>query len=344
MTPLSNMEISAFCGQMTMILSSGISPFEGITMMLEESNSHAEEVLLQCIHKKLSENGTLYEALLASQVFPEYLLHMVEIGEQSGKLDEVMASLANYYERKEEMTRAIKNAVTYPFLIIAMMLIVIIIILTKVLPVFNQIFAQFGQEMSGFPKALLYAGMVINRYAAAFTVLLVFPMIVFFLIRKTHRGKAAFMKFSYRFHFLKTFYDHTAACQFAEGMALTLSSGLNESYCLELVTKLIQNDFFIAKLHRCRELTENGMDFSLALTQSGIFSGIYGRMISIGSRTGHLDTAMKEVAEKYETELDTRLSDMVAMLEPTLVILLSIIVGFILLSVMLPLIGIMSAL
>ena len=242
------------------------------------------------------------------------------------------------------MSRALKSAVTYPLFMIVMMIAVIIILLTKVLPVFNQIFAQFGQEMTGFSKMLLDVGAAVSNYAVILTVLLCCALLFFLFIRKTARGKAAFMKFSYHFRSLRIFYEHTASCRFAGGMALTLSSGLNTEYSLELVGNLIENKYFSKKLTRCLELMQSGTEFPAALTESGIFSGIYARMISIASKTGETDTVMKTIADKYEEELDTRLTNLIALLEPTLVIILSVIVGFILLSVMLPLIGIMAGL
>lgn len=344
MANLSNMEISSFCSQMALILKSGISSMEGISMMLEESESSAEKVILQHIHETLLETGSFYRALETADVFPNYMLHMTDIGEQSGRLDDVMDSLARYYEREESMARAIKSAVTYPMLMISMMIVVIIILLTRVLPVFNQIFSQFGQEMTGFSKTLLHIGSGINRYAVVLVVLICLALGLFLFFHKTVRGKDAFMKFSYHFRALKTLYERTASCRFAGGMALTLSSGLNFEYSMELVGNLIENELFSKKLAHCRELMQSGTEFSTALTEAGIFSGVYGRMVSIASRTGNMDMVMKEIAEKYEDELDTRLTNMIALLEPTLVIILSVIVGFILLSVMLPLIGIMSGL
>lgn len=152
------------------------------------------------------------------------------------------------------------------------------------------------------------------------------------------------MKFCYHMNCFKIYYDLAACCRFAGGMALTLSSGLNPEQSMELVEKLLNNPYFSEKIKKCKELMLEGCEFSSALTRSDIFSGMYGRIISIASRTGNMDSAMKEIAAKYEDDLDTRLIGLIAMLEPTLVIILSVIVGFILLSVMLPLMGIMSGL
>ena len=126
-------------------------------------------------------------------------------------------------------------------------------------------------------------------------------------------------------------------------MALTLSSGLNPDQSLELAAALTEDAAFLQKASKCQELLDGGSDFSVALSESGIFSGIYARMVTVGFKTGSLDDVMKKIAVQYEADIDGQISRVIAMLEPTLVAILSVIVGVILLSVMLPLIGIMSS-
>ena len=135
-----------------------------------------------------------------------------------------------------------------------------------------------------------------------------------------------------------------AACRFASGMALTLSSGLNPERSMELVSALNDDPLYQEKLESCRKKMDEGQDLSEALHETGMFAGIYARMASIGSITGSMDQVMDRIAELYQDEIDNRMNTALAVLEPTLVIALSLIVGVILLSVMLPLMGIMSSL
>ena len=125
-------------------------------------------------------------------------------------------------------------------------------------------------------------------------------------------------------------------------MALTLSSGLNPDRSIELVRTLIDDPFFLRKLDVCTEKLTSGEELAPALFSSGIFTGMYARMTSIGSKTGAMDQVMNQIASLYQDEIDTRMNNALAILEPTLVVALSLIVGVILLSVMLPLMGIMS--
>ena len=123
---LNNEELAMFCDQMAMVLDAGISPMEGIMVMNEDTENEEGREILDLIQEKCDEGSSFHKALATSRVFPKYALDMVEIGEKSGKLDEVMRSLAAHYRREENIAKGIKNAVTYPFIIIAMMLIVIL--------------------------------------------------------------------------------------------------------------------------------------------------------------------------------------------------------------------------
>lgn len=341
--PLSNEETASFCNQMAMILKSGISSVEGISIMIEDAQSEDEKAILKIIEDTLQSTGSFHMALEDSGVFPPYLLKLTNIGEQSGKLDEVMASLGSHYEREAQIAASIKNAVTYPLIMISMMVLIILILIMKVLPIFSQVFTQLGQKMNGFSRGLLDLGNVLNRYSVVLIVLLFLLAAGFIIGFYTQAGRRFFSQTVGKFGFSKSLTSKIASCRFASGMALTLSSGLNPDQSLELAAALTEDQVFSKKATQCQELLNNGADFSDALSKSGIFSGMYARMVTVGYKTGSLDDVMKKIAVQYEEEIDGQISRVIAMLEPTLVAVLSVIVGVILLSVMLPLIGIMSS-
>ena len=169
---LTNLEIASFCSEMAMILKSGISSLEGVDLLREDAQTKAEKELLNEIYQSVMDTGRLDQALEETKVFPEYLIRMTQIGEETGTLDEVMESLAEHYDREEAIRRSVRSAISYPLLMIGMMLVIIIILMTKVMPVFDQVFRQFGQEMTGFSRGILLAGNALSRYSAVFAVLL----------------------------------------------------------------------------------------------------------------------------------------------------------------------------
>jgi type IV pilus assembly protein PilC len=339
----SNMEISSFCGQFSMILNSGISSIEGISILLEDASLPEEKEILQSILQKMQESGSLYPALEHTGLFPSYMLQMIQIGEETGTLDEVMSALSTHYHREDSIHQNIRSAVTYPLIMTGMMVAVIIVLLVKVMPIFNQVFIQLGTEMTGFSRSLMTLGTTINRYSVLFTVII--ALIASFIIwgTKTKNGRKAVKSLGYHFSFSRSFYEELSACRFAGGMALTLSSGLNPDRSMELVSTLNEDVHFQEKFVLCQHMVNDGKSLSEALHKSGIFRGMYAHLASIGEKTGSMDQAMNKIAELYQEDIDTYINNRLAVLEPTLVITLSLIVGVILMSVMFPLMGIMSS-
>ena len=341
--PFTNMEISAFCGQIALILKSGISSLEGITIMLEDTASAGEKDILQAILDHMQETGSMYQALENTRLFPSYMLHMIQIGEETGTLDEVMSALSEHYDREDSIAKSIKNAVTYPLIMAGMMVVVIIVLLVKVMPIFNQVFIQLGTEMTGFSRTLMGIGNAINHYSIVFVAILVVIAALILFGTRTASGKQMSRNIGYKFRFTCVIYEEIAACRFASGMALTLSSGLNPERSMELVSALNDDVHFQKKIDACQSLIDGGQDLAEALHGTGILTGMYARMASIGAKTGSMDQVMDNIAGLYQDDIDTRMNNSLAVLEPTLVIALSLIVGVILLSVMIPLMGIMSS-
>ena len=342
MKTLSNTELTTFCSQFSLILRSGISSLEGLSIMLEDTPEGDGTVLLKGMIATMEETGSLYEALITSKVFPPYLCSMVEIGEQSGRLDDVMASLSEHYHREEEMARNIKSAVTYPLVMLGMMMVVIFVLIVKVLPVFNEVFRQLGTGLTGISGTILSLGNTISSYAALLVILAVLLATVFLYFAFTAKGRHQIGSFARSFFLTKNLMEKIACSRFASGMYLSLSSGLDTDQSLEMVSRLVEHPVIQAKIKQIQELILEGTSFADAVTKSSIFSGIYTRMVSIGYKTGSMDDVMKQISVQYDEEIDARMTDLVAKLEPTLVAILSIVVGLILLSVMLPLMGIMS--
>lgn len=342
MKPFSNIELSSFCGQMALILKSGISSMEGLTIMLEDAAPGDEKQVLEGLLSNMQENGSLYSALDSVSLFPSYLLHMVEIGEETGTLDEVMEALQNHYEREDSISKSIRNSVTYPMIMAGMMAVVVLVLLVKVMPIFNQVFVQLGTEMTGFSRMLMNIGTTINGYSLVFVGILVFFAAFALYGTRTSSGRKMFRTLGSKIRFTRILREELSACRFASGMALTLRSGLNPERSMELVASLIEDPLFHEKLEKCEKELQEGTDLTEAFLDSGMFTGVYARMASIGSKTGSMDHVMEQIAGLYQDDIDARMNNLLAVLEPTLVIVLSLIVGVILLSVMLPLMGIMS--
>ena len=169
---LSYPELASFCGEMGMILRSGISALEGLELLMEDTQNDAEKTLLDTMYQSMQSGDTFADALSRTGVFPSYLIHMTAIGEETGRLDDVMESLSAHYQREESLSRSIRSSLSYPLIMIILMLVVIVILITKVMPVFQQVFVQLGTEMTGLSKGILLLGSVLSRYALVFVILI----------------------------------------------------------------------------------------------------------------------------------------------------------------------------
>lgn len=329
--PLSNMEIASFCNQMGMLLRSGISPLEGLNLLLEDAKTDAEKNILQVMEVKMTETASFYDAVESTDLFPTYMLHMIKLGEETGTLDDILNGLSQHYVKEENLSNMIRSALIFPSIMLGMMFLIVIVLLTKVMPIFQDVFQQLGQEMPGFSSGLLRIGQTLSHYFIIFIVLLA-AVIAFLYTRKE------------KLPFQRKLQEDLATCRFADGMSITLKSGLSPEQGLDLIEQVVEQEAFKQKIAQCREILMESMDFSDALHQSHIFTGTYARIAYLAGKAGCMDEAMAQIASEYEQNINKKITSFISILEPTLVIILSVIVGIILFSVMLPLLGIMSGL
>lgn len=340
---LSNAETASFCNQCSMLFQAGITPLEAMYILQNDTKSASGKELIDSILSVCQTGEPFHKALEATGVFPEYVLHMLTLGEESGNLDTCMMSLGSYYEKEESISDSIKNAVTYPFIMIVMMAVIIFVLISKVMPIFSQVYIELGSEMTGFSASLLHLGNSLNRYSIIFLVLIVLIFALYLCATKTSAGRKVLMRVLNKLPLTKHFYESVASQRFASGMAITLHSGMDTYSGLDIVSKLVDNEEMQAKIAVCKESLLQGNNFAEALSSSGIFNNFYSQMVGIGFKSGNIDSVFFKIADSYEKETDRRIQSIISILEPSLVILLSLIVGMILLSVILPLMGIMTS-
>ena len=340
---LSNEEIASFCNQAAMLFQAGIPPVQSMNILLSDTKSAEGRELLSQIAGVCKQGEPFYRALKSTNVFPDYVIHMLMIGEESGNLDDCMLSLAAYYEKEQSISESLKSAVTYPLIMIVMMLVVIFVLVSKVMPIFEQVFIELGSEMSGFTASMLRLGNTLNRYSVIFLIVMIVLAAIYFLLSRTRAGKKIVSRFLVVFPLTRRFSESVACERFAAGLALTLSSGMDTFSGLDMVSALVANQKMQDKIEVCKEKIRKGDNLAEALASAEVFNHLHSQMVDVGFRSGNIDTVLRKIADSYEKETDKRIQAIISVLEPTLVIILSIIVGLILLSVILPLMGIMTS-
>lgn len=341
---LNNTELSAFCEQLAMLLRSGASPLEGVTLINEDLGDKKLKAALSPVCEELELGIPLWQALEACGLFPTYFLSMIQVGEEAGKTDELLESLSDYYRREEEISQSVRHAVMYPLIMILLMLGVVLVLVIKVLPIFDDVLSQLGTGLTGFSRGLMSFGQGISAWSAVLLAIAgAFLVFCLFLFRSS-KGKKIRRLLSSKLFFTKGISEKIAAGRFAFVMSVALSSGLDTDRSLEFASQVAENPAVRLKIEACRESVEKGESFSHALTNCGVFPGVYARMASAAFRAGSLDVAMATISRRCREDADAKIDKAVSLVEPSLAAMLSLLVGAILLSVMLPLMGVMSGL
>ena len=335
-------ETAIFCAQTALLLKAGVPLHEGLDTLTDQGTATGRS-LIQQIADAVAATGSLYEAVQGAGVFPAYMVQMIRIGEKVGKLEEVLEALSQYYEREDKLRGAVRSAVLYPLVLVIMMAAVIAVLVAAVLPVFSQVLEGLGAEVSGAGAGMLSAGTMIGRCSLVVVALLLAVMLALIAMSLTAGGRERLVRLSAKLPFLRGVYRSIASGRFASVMSMMLASGYGLDESLELAEGVTSDPATIQKIVQCREKVSSGVSFANALLELELFSGLHTRLIQTGERAGRLDDVMRQMAAHYEEEIDDKLAGLVALVEPALVILLSVIIGGILLSVMLPMISILSA-
>ena len=338
-----NSEIASFTSQMALVLHAGISSYEGIAIMREDNDIEEIQPILDIIFEQLDNGNTLFHSLSESHAFPSFMLNMVQIGEESGELEEVMQSLSIHYQRLYENNESLKSAITYPLIMMVMMFLVVLVLITQVLPIFNKVFEQLGSSITGFSKVVLDFGIMLSSHSYIFIGLFFILIILFFYFTKNESGKNKLYDFLGRWRFTKNISLKLSLSKFTSGMSIALSSGLNIDDSLDMAASLVDHKELKERIKHAKELMAE-KDLANSLVDARVLTGMYARLIKLSGRTGDVDLVMRQIADQYDQETNERIHHLISIIEPTLVAILSILVGIILLSVMLPLMGIMTSL
>ena len=316
---------------------------EGLAIMAEDAGCEDEKQLLLYMAEGAELGDPFFKVLEDAGTFPLYVVRMAKLGQQSGTLDQMMKSLSDYYEKEYRLLVNVKNALTYPIMMVVMLLVVLFVLFSKVMPVFDQVYEQLGAKMSPAARSAIRLGGLFS--GAALIAAAVIALAVF--------GIWAASRFGHRITLVDKMVNYVkchsrialaiANRRFTSVLALTLKSGMEFEKGLELAGELVDNGKVAAQIERCGRTLETGASYYQAMKETGLFSGFYVQMIKVGSRSGRLDAVMEEISEDFEQAADQSMDNMLARFEPTIVAVLAVSVGLVLLSVMLPLVGVLAA-
>ncbi len=350
---ISSNDLSIFCMQLSLILKAGIPLSEGLAILGNGDDINGGEnarikgvlgISIDSMTECVEGGATLLTAMMQANIFPEYVLHMVEIGESAGKLDSVLEALGNYYEREQFLKVKIRNSLMYPMFLFVIMAAVIILLVGKVFPIFSEMLESMGGSLSNAGKA---AAMFSGRFLAgeyvmySFLVLAVATILIF-LFSQTKTGRKVMNQFTATFPLTKGINKKIAASRFANAVSMTLSSGMDMNTVMNYAMNLVDNDVYKEKIQSCLDEIEAGARLSDSFAGIGIFSPMYVKLIEIGHKTGTVDSVMEKIADTCGDEAENAINNATSIIEPLIIGILSIVIGVVLISVMIPLVQIMA--
>ena len=337
------MEVSLFCSQAAMILGSGIPLYDDMEVLKNSYEDTPYAPQMDAVYESVHRGDKLYEALEGAGGFPEYMVQMARTGEMTGNLDTVLSQLALYYEKEARLREEVRSAVTYPLVLVVMLAVVIGILVVRVLPIFASVFRSLGAGLSGASGAVLSGGMVLGRAMLVLVALLLVGVLAVFLAWRGGKQRQLLDAAGRAVPRIGRLRRQQAAQRFCAVIAMVLSSGYGLEDALGLLPELLAGGPGEAAAKKCKErLAETG-DFGQAVQGIGLFEPLHEKMIAVGVSTGQTDQVLTQLDGIYGREVETGIQELAAGIEPALVAALTIIIGGILLSVMLPLAGIMSS-
>ena len=326
---LSDAEISALCQQLCMVVKAGLPIHYGISILRDQAVDEKTYQLYNQIYTPMERGVSLYAAISDMHCFPTYMMEMIHLGEETGRIEDVLESLTIYYEREHEIRTNIRRALIYPMVMTYFMIIVLSIVLSQIVPVFSNLYTELIGELSGLALLLIQISNLLNNYSLIFILLLILMMVGGMMLYRSAFGKTLFQG--------KGISMSIARSRFANCMHLALASGLDTEQSLDLAMRLVDNPYMVDKIEKCQLHIHHGETFTSALLHAGVFSKIYSGLLLIGAKTGSMVDVMKRISQAYEEETDYKLRRSVLILEPSLIVILSIFIGLILFTFILPL-------
>ena len=335
--------LSAFCLQVSLLLSTAVPLEEGLSVMAEDARTLQEKKLLQELAEDVELGEPLFAALERTGEFPPYVVKMAKLGHQTGTLDQIMKDLSVYYEKEFQLMRSIQNALTYPVMMIFMLLTVLFVLFTKVMPIFEGVYEQLGAQMSPLSRTAIRLGGIFSGGALVLSGAAAAAALAVWTASRFGKTFRLVEKMTQSLKRKSRLALSVAGRRFTAVLALTLRSGMELEKGMELAGELVENTRVEEKLKECAEELECGAGYYEAMKKTGLFSGFHIQMIRVGARSGNLDQVMEKLSGDYEKEAEAAIDTMLARFEPTMVAVLAVAVGLVLLSVMLPLAGVLSA-
>ena len=340
---VSTKDVVVLSRQLATLFEAQVSALRVFRLIATEVENPALGKALTIIADDLQGGSSISKALSRHpKIFSDFYTNMVRSGEESGKLDEVFVFLADHLDRTYEVNAKARNALIYPAFVIFTFVTVMVLMLTIVIPKISTILTESGQEIPLYTKVVIGASQIMVNYGIFVLVAVIIG--AFFLIRfaQTPTGKLALDDAKLKIPFVKNLYQKLYLSRISDNMNTMLVSGIPMIRALELTAGVVDNKVYKKILDDATEAVKGGRSVSDALSEKKIIPGIMIQMIKVGEESGELGKILKTLSAFYSREVVNAVDTLVDMIEPAMIVMLGLGVGFLLASVLIPIYNISS--
>ncbi len=330
-------DVILFCRQFSTMIDAGLPIIQCLDILHSQQENPTFKKMLKSIKENVESGSTLAEALKAyPKQFDDLFVNMVHAGEMGGILDTILRRLSSYMEKAANLKRKVKGAMTYPIVTLLIAVVVLAVILIFVIPVFEEMFADFGSELP-VPTQIVVA---MSDFAKANFLYVIVALVLFgFAFRRfyrTEKGRAVVDRTVLRLPVFGDLLRKVAVAKFTRTMGTMLASGVAILEALDIVGKTAGNKTIEDAIMKTRTGISEGRTMADPLTESGVFPSMVCQMISVGEATGALDAMLGKIADFYDEEVDQSVENLTALIEPFMLVFLGVTIGGLVVAMYLP--------
>ncbi|PYG85647.1 type IV pilus assembly protein PilC [Ruminiclostridium sufflavum DSM 19573] len=332
-------ELAVLCRQFHTMLDAGVTVIGCLDMLKQQTENKTLKEAVAAVYDEVQKGKTLSESMQAlPKVFPALMVSMIEVGEVGGTLEAVLERLAIQYEKDNKIKSKVSTAMVYPAVIGCIALVMVVFMLVFIVPTFVGMIESTGGVMPTPTKILLFvSGLLTNPvFIICAIAAIILLRLGFKRFKSTEGGKYFIDRLIYRMPLVGPNIKKILAASFTRTLSTLLSSGVSLIQSLEVVDRVVNNQVVSRGLAEVREDIKTGSNLAAPLERMGIFPLMVTQMISVGEEAGSLDAIMEKVADFYDEEVETSISKLLAMLEPLMMMVLAVIVGFIVIAMIMP--------
>lgn len=334
-------DLAIFCRQFAIVLEAGVPVATAMDVMREQATNPTLKYALNDLYEDIQKGIQLSRSMMKHNgEFPEILIHMVEAGEISGQLDRVFARMADHFEKEFKLNQKIKGAMTYPVIVCCVAVAVIMVLMVMVVPSFVDILGGYGIELPIFTRILIS----ISGFFKTFWWALLGGIIALATggraFSRSDDGKRFFGNVALRLPIMKGVTKNIVTARLTRTLGTLMASGVLLIQAMEVVQRILGNIVIAEKIDGVINEIKKGKGLTQPLNAMKYFPPMLISMVKIGEESGNLDFALEKSADFYDQEVEVSLQQLTSMIEPLVIILLAAVVGFIILSILYPMMSI----